>query len=330
MRAFELVLRAKLGLVKGLSGEVFNVKKHPVGRIGHLLGGNLSTHSRINSKTMKTLALAFMIGGLVTGSAQTTLPYFQDFENPTFPPTGWQTFPIGSPDNWERDTVSGYGLGTACTSFDNYNIASGYYGLRLPWMDFTNVNLPCIQFDIAYAKRPTGNPDAFGFWWSNNGTSNWQSLGNLASNLMITAPDTADPFVPTATQWATRTLCFATLAHRPYVRLAFEDVSANGNLIYIDNVSVFDSAPSGLGNALSPTTVVSPIPFSSSITADAGDGEIISRAELFSFAGNKVAAVEPVASRVTLDGLSDLPAGIYVLRLTTDAGQSQDCKVVKL
>ena len=177
------------------------------------------------------------------GIAQVALPYSQDFEATSFPPLGWQTFPIGSSTNWILDnTVSGYGIGSACISFDNYNTVAGtYFGIRLPAMDFTNISDPYIRFDVAYAQRIGTGSDVFGFWWSNNGSSNWQNIINYSGSNLSTAPSTSNLFVPTPGQWQTKTLSISTLAGLPFVRLAIEDDCNHGNKIYIDNIIVFDS-----------------------------------------------------------------------------------------
>ncbi len=192
----------------------------------------------------KSLILLFIICSMYV-KAQISPPYTQDFETSVFPPSGWQTFPIGSPINWQYDTTaSGYGIGSACISFDNYNTAAGsYYGVRLPPMLFDVVTNPYLRFDVAYAQRTGAASDIFGIWWSNNGSSNWQSITSYSAGALTTAPSTANLFVPTSGQWQTKTLSLSFLAGLPYVRLAIEDNCNNGNKIYIDNVVVFDSLP---------------------------------------------------------------------------------------
>jgi len=189
-----------------------------------------------------TILLAFCS---ISVTAQISLPYSQDFETSLFPPTGWQTFPIGSSINWQYDTtVSAYGIGSACISFNNYTTAAGsYYGIRLPAMNFNLVSNPYIRFDVAYAQRTGASSDIFGLWWSNNGSSNWQNIINYSGGSLSTATSTANLFVPTPVEWQTKTLSLSSLAGLPYVRLAIEDDCFNGNKIYIDNIEVFDSLP---------------------------------------------------------------------------------------
>lgn len=194
---------------------------------------------------MKNISLAFlfMLCSIYT-NAQISPPYSQNFETSAFPPSGWQTFPLGSSINWQYDTTaSGYGIGSACISFDNFNTTAGsYYGIRLPAMSFDSVLNPYIRFDIAYAQKTGTGSDIFGIWWSNNGSSNWQNVINYSAGSLATASSTTSLFVPSVGEWQTKTLSLSSLAGLPYVRLAIEDDCNNGNKIYFDNVLVFDSS----------------------------------------------------------------------------------------
>lgn len=270
-------------------------------------------------KNLLTLIACFMFSRIC---AQITLPYSQDFETATFPPTGWQTFPIGSPINWIYDTsVSGYGIGTACTSFDNYNTPAGsYYGIRLPSMNFSAVTQPYIRFDIAYAQRVAGGSDIFGLWWSNNGTSNWQNIQNYSGATLATAPPTTNLFVPTPSQWQTKTRSLASLAGLPFVRLAIEDDCNHGNMIYFDNVIVFDSAATGINNVIGKDQLlIYPAPFFSFINIVSNAGQKISKAELYNSIGIQVASsINKEHSIFKFENLAGLPAGIYLLKIYSE------------
>ncbi len=282
---------------------------------------------------MKKKLLALLIClSCINAHAQILPPYSQDFETATFPPTGWQTFPVGSFINWERDTTSsGYGTGTACTSFDNYNTAAGsYYGIRLPSMNFSNVSQPYIRFDIAYAQRPAASSDIFGLWWSNNGSSNWLNIVNYSGVTLTTAPATSGLFVPTAAQWQTKTRSLSSLAGLSFVRLAIEDDCSHGNKIYFDNVIVFDSSTVGLNELLfSNQMLIFPDPFGSFITISSGSKQTIFRAYLYNIMGSIVASAEQTGLNLRIENLSGLPEGIYFLRLDMQDGKTFFKKIIK-
>ncbi|MEP7168225.1 MAG: T9SS type A sorting domain-containing protein [Bacteroidota bacterium] len=282
---------------------------------------------------MKKNLLILLISAISIASySQTPLPYTQDFEAITFPPAGWQRFPIGSLINWERDTtVSGYGIGTACTSFDNFNNGGGtYYGIRLPFMNFTSVTQPYIRFDIAYALRPGNASDVFGLWWSNNGSSNWQNLINYSSSSLTTAPPSSILFVPTASQWNTKLLSLSALAGLPYVRLAIEDDCNHGNKLYFDNVLVFDSSATGITEIYnSNQPMIFPNPFNEVINIISDSQQRICKAELYNSLGLIVSTVEKNNSILKLENLSGLTQGIYFLRFFSDKGKVINKKIIK-
>jgi|GEM_PF-4757109 len=261
--------------------------------------------------------------------SQVPLPYSQDFEGTTFPPTGWQTFPIGSPINWIRDTtVSGYGIGAACTSFDNYNTAAGsYYGIRLPSMNFSAVTLPYIRFDIAYAQRTGTGSDIFALYWSPNGSSGWTFITSYSGSTLVTAPPTSNLFVPTSSQWQTKTRSLSSLAGLSYVRLAIEDDCNHGNKIYFDNVIVFDSATVGINEIYnSNNPVISPNPFNDFITVTEGKVKI-RKAELYNVIGSLMASEESKNSSITFHHLAELKKGIYLLKIYMEGGNVYSQKI---
>jgi hypothetical protein len=198
---------------------------------------------------MKTRLLLLAIILLsIHGFGQVSLPYFLDFENATFPPAGCQLVPSGSPA-WERNTsASGYDVGTASLSFDNFNTVSGSYSFRLPSMNFTGIPKGYIRFDVAYAEKNVGVSDNLALSFSNNGTTNWQVLQNYSGNLLATSLATTAPFVPVLNDWRTTLYPLQFVANMPYVMLAFQDDCANGNFLYLDNIIIFDSAAVGIEN----------------------------------------------------------------------------------
>ena len=268
----------------------------------------------------KILVSLLMICSIYT-KAQLTPPYFQDFEFGIFPPSGWETFPIGSPINWQHDTTaSGHGIGTACISFDNYNTAAGsYYGIRLPPMLFNSVTNPYLRFDIAYAQRTGASSDIFGIWWSNNGSSNWQNIFSYSSGTLTTAPSTANLFVPTPTQWQTKTLSILSLAGLPYVRLAIEDNCNNGNKIYIDNVEVFDSLPNVKVNEVfnANQLMVFPNPATKIINV-LNSSSLAIRFLLYNSFGEIVLEKELIEKTTQID-ISDYSDGMYFYKLNSES-----------
>jgi hypothetical protein len=187
------------------------------------------------------LVKLLLISCLIYG--QDPLPYFQDFEGSTFPPAGCDTNSNGSGVNWTlNNNASAYGIGTSCMSFDNFNTVSGSFEFRLPPLSFTSETHPYIRFDVAYAEKVLGISDTLQVWWSPNGTTNWQNLQNYEGNSLATSPFTPNVFVPVPTDWRTVLFPLTYVVNVPYVRLCLTNGCSNGNMLYVDNIMIFDSS----------------------------------------------------------------------------------------
>ncbi len=172
------------------------------------------------------------------GTAETALGtsyLLQDFENPLFPPAGW-TVTNSSGYNWVRTIIcSGYGTGTASIKADFFDYQSGTF-------DLISLTIPSsgagdsLKFDHAYATYQTENDQLVIYTSSNNGSS-WNLLVTLnggASGELVTAPGTAQCFVPTASQWATKKYLLPPGTNK----IKFSGVTAYGNNLYLDNIRI--------------------------------------------------------------------------------------------
>jgi len=163
-------------------------------------------------------------------------PLCEQFEEGTFPPTGWSVTFSGT-NYWLYANVSGYGVGSHSAEYNMYTAAAGtnqtlQTNTFLASDTLTNRDL---IFDIAYAPYPATPPyfqDSLVVLASTDGGTTFASLVRLGPTDMQTASATSSPFVPTASQWE----------HRNYVlpygtnRIQFLGKSAFGNNAYIDSV----------------------------------------------------------------------------------------------
>ncbi len=169
--------------------------------------------------------------------AITTFPYLQTFGVATFPPTLW-TLETAGTYAWTRNAaVNGYGavdnMGAARANFYSQSSATPYDLITAP------INLGgmagTLTFDHAYATY-SGENDQLEILASTDGT-NYTSLhlydGGAAGPLNTGGTQTAT-FVPTAAQWATKTLNLP--LGTTYVK--FRAISAYGNDLYIDNIGI--------------------------------------------------------------------------------------------
>jgi len=167
--------------------------------------------------------------------------FLQTFEEATYPPAGWSLEYTGTAYWTRQTTASGYGVGAASSRFAFYN-ATGGTTQSLITESFSPTGSGTLTFDHAYASYTGGENDQLQIEYSlDNGTS-WNVLvllngGN--SGELVTAPGQSGAFVPTAAQWATKnyTLPLGTTT------LKFKAISAFGNNLFLDNISVTNIVP---------------------------------------------------------------------------------------
>lgn len=161
----------------------------------------------------------------------------QGFESLPFPPTGWSVQYSGTL-YWERASVGGYGASAGSAVFRFYEApASVVQSFLTP--AFTPAGAgDSLSFDYAYATYDT-EVDSLIVETSTNGGSSFVRLialagGPIVGSGMVTAAPDFNSFVPTASQWGTKS--YALPAGTTMVR--FTAKSAFGNNLYLDNIRV--------------------------------------------------------------------------------------------
>ncbi len=199
-----------------------------------------------------------------TPCSATASPWTETFESATFPPSCWH-INSGSPV-WVRSTAaSGFGTGTACANADFFNISVGgtvtLYSLPF---DGTTVTAPTLSFDYAYATYQ-GEVDEMDVYYSTNNGSSYTLLlampGGASGILNTGGAVSSAAFVPTAAQWATKTLVLPSGTNL----VKFVGVSAYGNDLYLDNVKVIQGLSHDVGvtaiesRAVYPAGTINPV-----------------------------------------------------------------------
>ncbi len=182
------------------------------------------------------LALAFLSGAFFNFTFSSgTVFVLADFENTSFPPAGWSLANTSQYD-WIRTTyASGYGLGSSSIVADFYDYQSGSFDVMTRNFNPTTAG-DSLSFDHAYTCY-INDPDRLDIYTSTDGGTNWVLLISLAggnSGPLKTAPTTADLFVPTASQWATKTFALPVGTNK----LKFSGVTGFGNNLYLDNIRI--------------------------------------------------------------------------------------------
>jgi hypothetical protein len=160
----------------------------------------------------------------------------EDFENETFPPAGW-TLEFTSPLYWARYVgASGYGIGSASAQFTFYLAPGGTTQSLVLYSMGSSVSGDSLVFDHAYATYQSEN-DQLIIETSTNGGTTYTTLVTLNGGIsgpLVTAPPTLSYFVPTASQWATKSYALPLGTNR----VRFKAISAYGNNLYLDNCTI--------------------------------------------------------------------------------------------
>lgn len=185
------------------------------------------------------------------GGSSVSLPFTEGFESATFPPTNWTNEnPNGNVGSalWVRTTTaSGFGGSTACALNDQVTPSATTAGqldnLITPFIDLTTQPTPInLTFAVANARYNASFYDSLIVWISTNCGSSWTRLAsygnNSGANQLTTAPDITTAFIPTAAQWATKTISLNAYATQTAAQIRFQLRSGWGNNTYIDNVNI--------------------------------------------------------------------------------------------
>ena len=187
------------------------------------------------------LVLSFII--LLVNQAK-ALYIWQDFDNPgSYPPAGWSITTASGIYTWDWAVrCSGYGLGYGCIKADFSDANSGIqFDLISPTFPASSTG-DSISFDHAYSPL-SGYPDKIKVMYSTNGGSIWVTLDTLSAADLTTAPSSYAPFIPTASQWATKKFALVTGTNK----IKFNAVSGYGNNCYLDNIKIGTSYSNDVG-----------------------------------------------------------------------------------
>jgi hypothetical protein len=187
----------------------------------------------------------------------------EGFEELRFPPAGWQ-LEYGGALYWKWWAgVSGYGIGSASAMFDFGTAPTGTTQSLVVVLPGPSTSGDSIKFDHAYATYHLSLIDQLVIQISSDGGISYATLVTLnggASGPLTTAPPTTVFFVPTASQWATKSYALPPGTNR----IRFTAISAWGNNLFLDNCTIGHRLSDDVGtqaiDIANPTMAVPQIP----------------------------------------------------------------------
>ncbi len=170
------------------------------------------------------------------------MPVLADFEDGEFPPEGWEVDNPDDGEEWHRtEDAGGYGSSGASAMMMNYR-ADGrgeYDYLIAPFVDMTTAESPLeLVFDLAHAPRGDHNEDELFIQASYDCGQTWDELRHLVGNSLETAAEHEDEFIPEDDEWRTETVSLDDYADEANLLIAFVNLNARRNNLYIDNVFI--------------------------------------------------------------------------------------------
>lgn len=180
---------------------------------------------------------AALRGAVLCGAWLGTLAYAQgeDFEGALFPPAGWAN---GGATIWNKYSVSSYGVGTNSALAAFYSFSSGTGMLETAAFE-APASGATLGFDYAYAAYSASYVDHLAIQVSTNAGATYSLLLDMpggATGPLNTAGTQTGYFVPTATQWKTKSIPLPAGANR----IRFDAITAYGNNLFIDHVQIYD------------------------------------------------------------------------------------------
>lgn len=170
----------------------------------------------------------------------------QDYSATTFPPEFW-LLEYSNLSFWSRATVSAFSTGSGSATFRFYDAEPGVTQSMLTNPFEISQAGDSLRFNHAYATYQTEIDSLIIEVSSNSGVS-YSILARLrggVSGNLVTAPPTANNFIPLSSQWATKK--YALPVGTNLIR--FRTVSGYGNNLYLDNICKINGT-TGISNNL--------------------------------------------------------------------------------
>ena len=171
---------------------------------------------------------------------QYTVPFFEGFENITFPGPEW--FVENEAGNTWTVTSNAAHTDSNSVYINNHvgNTSNTTDVFVTPTYNLSNVTNASMTFWLAFAPRTTTSTDQLKVFASTTCGQLWSIRYNKVGTTLGTTGIITSPFIPTAAQWRQETVSItgSTYNNKPNVRFKFDYLQSNGNNIYIDDINL--------------------------------------------------------------------------------------------
>lgn len=271
---------------------------------------------------------------VISVGAGAPLPLSEGFEGLTSLPSGWTVTNTDNDATWQINSTVAK-TGTKCMGMNNCDGAGStdmtgrIDKVYTKNFNFSNIASASLTFDVAYAQLIyQGQPysDQLKVLVSTNCGSTWTTLYTKSGATLASAPSytsIATCWVPASTaQWRNDAISLNAYAGQPSVMIQFENLSAWGTWIYIDNINITGTTGIAMHAAGGVSIYPNPAHNQLNVVAD----QDISSVNIIDMLGKTVFTVGPQHEKTAQVDITGLPAGIYFVKVS--AGDAQ--KLIKL
>jgi photosystem II stability/assembly factor-like uncharacterized protein len=234
-----------------------------------------------------------------------------------FVPSGWS---INNPNNdvqWSLSSnAGGYGNSSKSAIFDNYNNDSqgNSDDLTMNLNPSTLASNSYLKFDVAYARWGAGYSDTLEILASTDCGQTYQNLYLKGGTDLATSPDFQEYFTPSSSQWRTDSVDLSNFSNQTNLQIAFRNIGRYGNVLYLDNINLGNTATITEIKNISPVIYPNPIRVGEEIKIElSGDYSI----RLIDVKGT-IIKTELGSNNSSLKVTNEISQGNYIIQIQTN------------
>lgn len=192
--------------------------------------------------------------------------------------------------------------------------------LSLPPLDLTRYTHPFLKFDLAH-KRYGSKIENLKVESATNCQDTWTVLYDV-SDPELSSGVSNSQFIPSSGDWRTQKIDLSGISDLSNVELRFVFTSGNGNIIWIDNLKIYEGV--GVDDIEMETLAVYPNPTTGMLYVNAS--EPVREVQIFNLQGQLVLSQKGDVREISMFDLSD---GLYMVKVFTVDGAVSTQKIVK-
>ena len=250
-----------------------------------------------------------------------TLPFSENFESSSSVPANFTIINPDLAEEWKiSPTVGGWGNSSSSIFLNNHSttfIGESDYFVP-PALDFSSITNAEMYFDVAYKVSGSRNDTLKIYYSTDCGVTKQLLYSKGGSSLASTLSTSGSYFTPPPSQWRTDTVNLNALIGLAAVEIYFENISANGNVLYVDNINVYETLSVGISEISNSNLIIYPNPANRTITIESTTPSL-QEVEIYNVMG-KLVFRKTLSNNKTQENINinHLTTGYYIIKIKTD------------